>query len=84
MNQKVKKPLTDFTEKQRKAYKSVMKAAAELPLEIDQVYKVIRKADIYEKPRDIKEASKMLIKNPNTPLKTSNSKVINELAVNEK
>lgn len=83
MNQKTEKPLSEFTDKQRKAYKIVMKASAKRRLTKPQVYKVIKSADIYERHRDLKETVKMLISNPNTPLKLSNSKVVNELAVKD-
>lgn len=83
MNQKLKKPLSDFTEKQRKAYKIVMKRTAEKPLTRAQVYKTIKRSQIYDRKRDIRETAKMLVQNPNTPLEISNSKVVNQLAVLE-
>lgn len=80
MNQKPDKELTEFTEKQRKAYKVVMKALNKKKMSRAQIYKVIKRADIYSRHRDIKETAKMLIQNPNTPIKANNDFIINELA----
>lgn len=78
MNQKLQKPISDFTEKQRKAYKLVMKALARKKLSKSQIYIVIKKANIYNRHRDIKETSKMLINNPNTPIDTQDGRVVNK------
>lgn len=80
MNQKKAKPLTDFTDKQRKAYKVVMKVLARQELSKSQVYTVIRRAGIYDRHRDIKETSRMLIKNPHTPIEVQNGSVVNKYA----
>ena len=77
MNQK---PLNQFTDKQRKAYKAVMKVLAENNLSKAQIYTVIKRADIYERHRDIKETAKMLIRNPHTPIEEKNGSIMNKYA----
>jgi hypothetical protein len=83
VNQKIQKPISEFTDKQLKSYKLVMKKTAKKPLTRAQLYKTIKRAQIYENKRDVRETAKMLVKNPETPLEISNSKVVNELAVNK-
>lgn len=80
MNQKLKKPLSEFTDKQSEAYKAVMKVLARETLSKSQIYTVIKRAEVYDRHRDIKETSKMLIKNPNTPIEVENNSVVNKYA----
>jgi hypothetical protein len=78
MNQDVDKPIPDFTEKQRDAYKLVMKKTANRPLSRIQIVRAIRSENIYQRKRDIKETALMLVQNPYTPLKKSKSKIYNQ------
>lgn len=82
MNQKLKKPLSDFTQKQRKAYKLAMKSLAKRELTRRQLFSIIRKAEIYSRKRDAKETTKMLIENPETPISVnSEAKLSNDVEV---
>jgi hypothetical protein len=84
LNQKTSKPLQEFTQKQRKAYKTVMKALADKKMTRRQLFRLIKNSEIYTQERDCKEIIRMLIQNPNTPISlNSEGKVQNELAVIE-
>lgn len=78
MNQDVNKPITDFTDKQKQAYRLVMKKTANRPLSKIQIVRAIRNKRIYQRKRDIKEIVLMLVQNPYTPLKKSKSKIYNQ------
>jgi hypothetical protein len=80
MNQKLSKPLSEFTEKQAQAYKLAMKASARKPLTKRQLYQLIKSEKIYSSPRDCKEVTEMLVKNPNTPIRFQDGEITNELA----
>ena len=80
MNQKLEKPLPDFTDKQVEAYKLAMKASAQRNLNRRHLYQLVKSKNIYTSDRDCREVVEMLLKNPNTPLDVKNSEVKNNLA----
>ena len=68
MNQKVSKPLSDFTDKQAETFKLAMKALAQKPRTRVQLRCLIERSGIYRTQRDCREVTKMLVKNPRTPI----------------
>lgn len=78
MNQKLGKPLSEFTENQSEAYKLVMRFSARRSLNKRQLYQLVKSRGIYSSDRDCREVIEMLLKNPNTPLKYQNGEVKNK------
>lgn len=78
MNQKTSKEITEFTDKQMEAYKLTMKALSYKNLDKRALFSLIKSQRIYQSKRDIKEVIKMIEKNPNTPIKSQEGKLVNK------
>jgi hypothetical protein len=80
MNQRVDKPISEFTDKQRQTYKITLKALTRGSKSKRQLYTIITNERIYKTKRDRKETLKMLIRNPKTRISSkSDGRVVNEM-----
>lgn len=71
MNQKTGKKLKEFTDKQRKSLKAVMKKISEgknYKCSKRKLIWAIRESGAYNRKHDATKTLKMFLKNPNTPL----------------
>lgn len=78
MNQRKDKPVSEFTDKQRKAFRAVMRKisqSSDYRRSKIVLVSAIRESGAYSRKHDAIKALKMLIMNSNTPLSLKNGDV---------
>lgn len=82
MKKKTDKPISRFTEKQKKAYKLAMKATSRGEHTRIDLVQMIRKSGIYQGKARSRKVAKMLVNNPQVPIElNSNEKLENQIQV---
>lgn len=81
MKQKTDKPISEFTEKQKEAYKLSMKATSRGKPTRRELVALIRNSGIYEVKNSSRKVVKMLVDNPEVPIQNTDGKLENQIQV---